>query len=453
MTKLPPIEPFRIKVVERIRLPGPEERRRALERANFNLFWVPSELVYIDMLSDSGVTAMSDEQWAAMMQGDEAYACSRNFEAFESAVRDIFGMPHVMPTHQGRGAEHLICEVLVRAGVCVPNNAHFDTTRANVEHRCAEACDCPLPAALDPRVDAPFKGNMDVDQLVEKIERHGPENVPFVMMTLTNNTMAGQPVSLENVRKVAEICRRYAKPLILDCSRVAENAYFIQQREPGQKGRPIRSIIRDLAAEADLCYMSCKKDGLANTGGMIATRSEDLARRLKQLLILKEGFPTYGGLARRDLAAIAQGLQEATEESYLEYRVGQVAYLAARLEEQGVPIYRPPGGHAVYIDAGAALPHIARSEFPGQTLACEIYLEGAVRACELGSGAFAQAAKLELVRLAVPRRMYTSGHIDYVAHIVGQVMSRSSRLAGMKLASSNGELRHFTAQFAPLTSR
>jgi tryptophanase len=450
MTRLPPIEPFRIKVVERIRLPSLEERRAAMEHARFNLFWIPSELVYIDMLSDSGVTAMSDEQWAALMQGDEAYACSRNFRDFEDTVREIFGLPHVLPTHQGRGAEHLLSEVLVQTGMCVPNNAHFDTTRANIEHRCAEACDCPLPEALDPHCEAPFKGNMDLDQLEEKFSRHGPDNIPFVMITMTNNTMAGQPVSLQNVRDTAAICKRYGKPLVLDCSRVAENAYLIRQREPGQGHRSVRAIIRDLAAEADVCYMSCKKDGLANTGGLIAVRSDDIARRLKQLLILKEGFPTYGGLARRDLAAVAQGLREATEESYLEYRIGQVAYLAERLEQAGVPIYRPPGGHAVYIDAVAALPHVGRDQLPGQTLACEIYLEGAVRGCELGSGAFGASAKLELVRLAVPRRMYTSGHLDYVADVVGRVLKRADRLAGMELSSTNGELRHFTAQFTPM---
>lgn len=450
MDPQPPIEPFRIKVVERIRLPSPEERRGALKRAHYNLFWIPSDLVYIDLLSDSGTSAMSDEQWSAIMRGDEAYACSRNFAGFEETIRSLFGLEHVLPTHQGRGAEHLICEALVKPGMCVPNNAHFDTTRANVEHQCAEACDCPVPEASDPHHLAPFKGNMDIEVLEEKIRRHGPENIPFVMITVTNNTMAGQPVSLQNVRDASAVCKRFGKLLVLDASRIAENAFFIKKREPGQSGRSIAEIVRETASFADLCYMSCKKDGLSNTGGFLAARDADLARDLKALLILKEGFPTYGGLARRDLGAIAQGLREAMEESYLEYRVGQVAYLAARLEEAGVPTYRPSGGHAVYLDASSAAPQVARREFPGQALACAIYQEGAIRTCELGSGAFAEAAKLELVRLAIPRRVYTASHLDYVAQVVGRVTRRAADLRGMRLTSSNGALRHFSAQFEPV---
>lgn len=443
-------EPFRIKVVEPIRLPSPEQRRAALEKAGYNLFWVPSELVFIDLLSDSGTGAMSDTQWSGLVHGDEAYACSRSFSRFESVIQQLFGMPHIVPTHQGRAAEHLLCELLVPPGSCVPSNSHFDTTRANVEHRGAEACDCPVPEAMDSQSPAPFKGNMDLARLNEKLQRHGLDKVPFIMLTLTNNTFAGQPVSLENVREVARACRRVGKMLILDCSRVAENAWFIKAREPGLGTCSIREIIRRIAAEADVCYMSCKKDGLSNTGGFIATKHEDLSRRLKELLILKEGFPTYGGLARRDLEAIAQGLEEAVEESYLAYRVGQVAYLATRLEEQRVPIYLPPGGHAVYLDATRIVPHVPREQFPGQTVACAIYLEGAVRTCELGSGAFGGASHLELVRLAIPRRTYTASHLDYVAEVVGRVVRRAGQLPGMMLVHADGALRHFTARYQPL---
>lgn len=438
------IEPFRIKVVEAIRLPTPVQRKVALEQAGYNLFWIPSELVFIDLLSDSGTGAMSDAQWAALMRGDEAYACSRSFKRFEQTVQRVFGFEHVMPTHQGRGAEHLLCELLVRPGMCVPSNTHFDTTRANIEHRGAEACDCPLPEALDPRLAGPFKGNIDIDGLVERFHRHGSDAIPFVMLTLTNNTFAGQPVSLENVARTAEVCRAFKKMLVVDASRIAENAFFIKRREPGMSGCSVADIIRKIAAHADICYMSCKKDGLANTGGFIAARDEEIFRRLQELLILKEGFPTYGGLARRDLEAIAQGLEEAVDEDYLAYRVGQAEYLASRLE---VPIYHPPGGHGVYLDASAILPHLTREEFPAQALACAIYLQGAVRTCELGSGAFGPSAKLELVRLALPRRTYTASHLDYVATVVRDVCRHASRVRGMELVSSNGSLRHFTARF------
>lgn len=448
----PPVEPFRIKVVEPIRLPTPDERRLALERAGYNVFWIPSDLVYIDLLSDSGTGALSDSQWSALVHGDEAYACSRSFRRFEETVREIFGLEHVLPTHQGRAAEHLLCEALVPAGTCVPNNAHFDTTRANVEHRSAEACDCPTNAALDPQDRSPFKGNMNLELLEEKIKRHGPENVPFVMMTLTNNTMAGQPVSLANVEATANIARKYGKMLVLDCSRIAENAYFVKRREEGLASHSIRSIVRMITSFADICYMSCKKDGLSNTGGFIAVRDPALAEKLRALLILKEGFPTYGGLARRDLEAIAQGLEEAMDERYLEYRVGQVAYLAALLEDLAVPVYAPAGGHAVYLDASRFAPHLPRDLFPAQALTCALYLEGGIRGCEFGSGAFGSAAKLELVRLAIPRRMYTASHLAYVAEVAGRLRRSASSLRGMKLDACDGALRHFTARFRPILS-
>jgi tyrosine phenol-lyase len=448
----PPIEPYRIKVVEAIRLPSREERERALERAGFNLFNLRSDEIYIDLLTDSGTSAMSDRQWAGLMIGDEAYAGSRNFLRFEATVRELTGFPHVLPTHQGRAAEHLLIGALAHAGDVVPNNMHFDTTQAHVLHVGARPVNLAVAEAYDCASEEPFKGNVDTRRLAALLDGPDGARVPFVLVTITNNTGGGQPVSLANLREVAQVCRAHAKPLYLDMCRWAENAYLIRTRERGQSDRSVREIGREIFDLAEGATMSAKKDALVNIGGFVATRDAGLAARLAESLILFEGFPTYGGLARRDLEAIAIGLGEASEEAYLAHRVGQVRFLADLLSGYDVPIMRPPGGHGVYLDVRRFLPHLSPDRLPGQALVVELYREGAVRSVEIGSVMFGNedpAQSLELVRLALPRRVYTESHLRFVAETIRRVWDRRSSIRGMRMVESPERLRHFTARFAP----
>jgi tryptophanase len=435
------IEPFRIKAVEPLRFTTRAEREAALQAAGWNLFGLRADDVLIDLLTDSGTGAMSTEQWAALMRGDESYAGSRSFERFEAAVRDLTGCRHVIPTHQGRAAERILFAEAVRAGQAVPNNTHFDTTRANIEYQGARAVDLPCPEAADLQVPAPFKGNMDVEALERLLAEVGPERVPLVMVTVTNNSGGGQPVSLANLRAVREVCERYRRPLFLDAARFAENAWFITQREAGQEGRSPREVAEEMFRLADGTTISLKKDGLGNIGGVLALNDPDLAQRCRNLLILTEGFPTYGGLAGRDLEALAQGLLEVTDPDYLRYRVRTAAYLAEKAEQAGVPTVRPPGGHAVYLDARALLPHIPPHQYPAQSLAAELYLEGGVRGVEIGTlmfgrprpGAPDEPAPNDLVRLALPRRVYTQSHVDYVGEVIGVVADRAHSLRGYRI--------------------
>ncbi|HZY71270.1 MAG TPA: tryptophanase [Thermoplasmata archaeon] len=450
-----PLEPFKTKVVERIPFPSREERERALERAGFNLFNLQSSEVTIDLLTDSGTAAMSDRQWAGLMTGDESYAGSRNFARFERTVRELTGFPHIIPAHQGRAAEHLLFSLLLRPGQVVPNNMHFDTTQAHVLHQGARPVNLAIAEAYDLESDAPFKGNVDVPAL-ERLLRESPAgSVPLVMVTLTNNTGGGQPVSLANLREVSAACGARGVPLYLDMCRWAENAFFIREREPGMCSRSIREIGLEIFALAQGATMSAKKDGLVNIGGFVATRDPALAARLKEQLILFEGFPTYGGLARRDLEAMAIGLEEATDLAYLEHRIAQVRYLARRLEERGVPLLRPPGGHAVYLDVRRFLPDLQESELPGQALVVEIYREAGIRTVEVGKimfgdGPGSSGPTLELVRLAIPRRVYSVSHLDYVARAVAAVWARRGSVKGLRMVEAPERMRHFTARFAPL---
>jgi tryptophanase len=446
------IEPHRVKVVEPIRMTSRDEREGLLAEAGYNLFGLRGADVLIDLLTDSGTGAMSAHQWAGVMEGDESYAGSESFYRFERAVRELFGFAHVIPTHQGRAAERILFSCAVEAGQVVPSNTHFDTTRANVEARGARALDLVIPEGRVPKARHPFKGNMDLGALAHAIEREGSGAVPLVMMTLTNNSGGGQPVSLENLRGVREVCDRFGIPLYIDACRFAENAWFIKQREPGQEKRSVTEIARDVFALADGCTMSAKKDGLSNTGGFACTNDDALAAAMKDLLILTEGFPTYGGLAGRDLETIARGLREVVDEDYLAYRIRSTEYLGERIADGGVPIVEPPGGHAIYIDAKALLPQIAPLEFPGQALACELYLTGGVRSCEIGSVMFGiddTPAPMELVRLAIPRRVYTQSHIDYVVEVILDVNARRNSLRGLTIVSQPPTLRHFSARFSP----
>jgi tryptophanase len=444
------IEPFRIKSVEPIRWTTRQQREELLRAAHYNLFLLPADDVLIDLLTDSGTGAMSTHQWAAVMEGDESYAGSRSFDHFKNSVQDIFGYTHVIPTHQGRAAERILFHVMCRKGDVVPNNTHFDTTRANVEAAGAEAVDLPIPEGLQPATRLPFKGNMDVAALEELIARVGRERIPLVMLTVTNNSGGGQPVSMENAKAVSAVCHRHGIPLYFDACRFAENAYFIKLREPGYADKTPKEIAWEMFRLGDGCTMSAKKDGMANIGGFLCTNDDILARQEKDLLILTEGYPTYGGLAGRDLEAIAVGLQEALEEDYLRYRIASTAYLGNKIALHGVPIVQPPGGHAIYIDSKAFLPHIPLEQFPGVALAAELYLEGGIRSVEIGSLMFGGAAQMELVRLAIPRRVYTQSHIDYVVEIILRVWERRAQIKGMRLTYEAPFLRHFTAHLEPI---
>ena len=444
------IEPFRIKSVEPIRKTTRAERQKLIEEAGYNLFLVASEAILIDLLTDSGTSAMSTEQWAAMMRGDESYAGSPSFTRFRNSVQAIFGFRHVIPTHQGRAAERILFNVMCKKGDIVPNNTHFDTTRANCEFVGAQAVDLPIPEAKEPAHLHPFKGNMDTARLTELIEREGAKKIPLVMLTVTNNSGGGQPVSLANIREVKAICKKRGIPLYIDACRFAENAYFIKLREPGYADKTPREIAREMFSHADGCTMSAKKDGLANIGGFLCTNDDILAQQEKDLLILTEGFPTYGGLAGRDLEAIAVGLNEALEEDYLHYRIASTAFLGNHIASQGVPIVQPPGGHAIYLDARAFLPQIPVSQFPGVALAVELYLEGGIRSVEIGTLMFGEHATMDLVRLAIPRRVYTQSHIEYVVEVILDVWRRRAAVPGYELVHHAPFLRHFTARLKPL---
>jgi tyrosine phenol-lyase len=444
------IEPFRIKSVEPIRWTTRQQREELLRAAHYNLFLLPAADVLIDLLTDSGTGAMSTHQWAAVMEGDESYAGSKSFDRFRASVQDIFGYRHVIPTHQGRAAERILFAITCKKGDVIPNNTHFDTTRANVEFTGAEAVDLVIPEGRQSQTKHPFKGNMDAAGLQELIARVGRERIPLVMLTVTNNSGGGQPVSMENIRHVREICQHHGIPLYFDACRFAENAYFIKLREKGYESRTPKEIAQEMFSYGDGCTMSAKKDGMANIGGFLCTNNDLLAQQEKDLLILTEGYPTYGGLAGRDLEAIAVGIQEALEEDYLRYRIASTAYLGNHIAEQGVPIVQPPGGHAVYLDARAFLPHIPKDQFPGVALATELYLEGGIRSVEIGSLMFGKSAKMDLVRLAVPRRVYTQSHIDYAVEIILGVWNKRDSIRGFKLLYEAQFLRHFTARLAPV---
>lgn len=456
----PPVEPYRVKVVEPIRRISRAEREKALQAAGLNVFGIPADKVYIDLLTDSGTSAMSDSQWAAMMVGDESYAGARSFFKFEASVRRIFGYPHVIPTHQGRAAERILFEEILRKGDCVPNNIHFDTTRANIEVRGAKAVDLAVEAAYDPRSLAPFKGNMDVDNLERFIRRTGTSRIPIVMMTITNNSAGAQPVSLENIRQVSRVCREHKIPFFIDACRFAENAYFIKTLEPGHKKSSILAIAREIFSLADGATMSAKKDALVNIGGFITLADDALAVRLKNQTIVSEGFPTYGGLAGRDLEAMAVGLEEGLDEEYLEHRIGQVAWLCDLLDRAGVPVYKPAGGHAVYVLADEFLPHIPREEYPGWALTVAMYREAGIRAVEIGGVMFAEDnpgrrgqarhPRLEMVRLSIPRRVYTASHLQYVADALAEIYKKRDTIRGLKIVEQAPHLRHFTVRMAEI---
>lgn len=450
------IEPFRIHAVEPIRRTSEAEREHALEAVGWNLFGLHADDVLIDLLTDSGTGAMSRDQWAAVQHGDESYAGSPSWYAFLESVQVLFPFGHVIPTHQGRAAEKILFSAIGGPGKVIPNNTHFDTTRANVEATGAEAVDLVIPEGREPGRLHPFKGNLDVAALDALLAARA-DDVPVVFVTITNNSGGGQPVSLENLRAVRGVCDRYGKPLFLDACRFAENAWFIKAREPGQADRPVVDIVHEMASLADGMTMSAKKDGLANIGGWLAMDDDALAERCRTLLILTEGYVTYGGLAGRDLEAIAQGLREVVDDDYLRYRIQSTAYLGEALDEVGIPLVRPFGGHAIYLDARALLPHLPPLAYPGQALAIELYRAGGIRACEIGTVMFGlhpdgteTPADMDLVRLAIPRRTYTQSHIDYVIEVVRDVAARAATLTGYRIVSPPSPLRHFTARFAPL---
>jgi len=445
------IEPFRIKVVEPIRVLSRDQREAVLKRAGFNMFLIASDDVLIDLLTDSGTGAMSSRQWAGVMQADESYAGSPSFYRFERTLSEVSGFEHALPTHQGRASERILFELLGGPGKVVPNNAHFDTTRANAEHSGAMAVDLPIAEAKDTRNRHPFKGNMDVAALRTLIARTGREHVPLVMVTVTSNGFGGQPVSLENLRAVRRVCDEFRLPLFLDACRFAENAYFIKQREPGQQDRAVRQIAREMFDLADGATISAKKDGLVNIGGVLLVRDAALFRRASNLLILTEGYVTYGGLAGRDLEAMAQGFLEVLDEDYLRYRIRSAEYVGEKLLAAGIQIVEPPGGHAIYIDATAFCPHIAPAQFPGQALVAALYRHAGIRSVEIGSVMFGgeghEPPALELVRLAFPRRVYTQSHMDYACEAVIEVHERRHEIRGLRIVEAPAVLRHFTATF------
>ncbi len=452
------IEPFRIHSVEPIRITTREERSLAIEEAGYNLFNLHADEVLVDLLTDSGTGAMSRDQWAAIQHGDESYAGSPSWYTFLDAVHELFPFRHVIPTHQGRAAERILFSVIGGPGKTIPNNTHFDTTRANVEYTGAAAVDLVIEEGRRPEVEHPFKGNMDLARLDALLAELGPAKVPAVIVTITNNSGGGQPVSLENLRGVRAICDRHGVPLFLDACRFAENAWFIKTREAGQADRTVVEIVREIASLADGMTMSAKKDGLVNIGGWLALNDDGVAEQCRNLLILTEGFPTYGGLAGRDLEAIAQGLREVVQDDYLRYRITSTAYLGEAVAKAGVPVVRPIGGHAVYLDARALLPHVPPLQYPGQALAVALYLEGGIRGCEIGTVMFGRhpdgtetPAAMDLVRLAIPRRTYTQSHVDYVIEVVRWVAQRAGDLRGYRIVDEPPALRHFTARFEPLT--
>ena len=454
-----PAEPFRIKVVEPLRRSTRAEREAALKKAGYNVFGLPAGKIAIDLLTDSGTSAMSDAQWAGIMMGDESYAGARSFFRFEKAVKNLFGFAHVIPTHQGRAAERILFETLLKKGDSVPNNIHFDTTRANVEVRGGIAVDLVKDEAYDPDIERPFKGDMDTAKLEKLIAAKGKSRIPLVLMTVTNNSGGGQPVSLGNIRAVSAICRRHGIPFFFDACRFAENAWFIKRREPGYARKSVAAIAREMFACADGATMSAKKDALVNIGGFLTLNDGDLASRLKNTLIVGEGFPTYGGLAGRDLEAIAQGLAEVVDEDYLEYRTAHVAYLGRLLDESGVPIFKPVGGHAVYLLADRFLPHIPRDQYPGWALTVALYREAGIRAVEIGGVMFGKLdpktgrevfPSLEMVRLAIPRRVYTASHLEVVAEALIALHKRRDAIKGLRIVEQAPHLRHFTVRMEEL---
>lgn len=444
------IEPFRIKSVEPLRHTTREERERLLVEAGYNLFLIDAKNILIDLLTDSGTSAMSTEQWAAIMRGDESYAGSESFIRMRKVVQDLTGFQHVIPTHQGRAAERILFSVMCRPGHIVPSNTHFDTTRANIEFTGARAVDLPLPEAADTQARLPFKGNMNVDGLERLIAAEGADRIPLVMLTVTDNSGGGQPVSIENITAVRELTARHGIPFYLDACRFAENSWFIKQREAGYADSTPREIAQKMFRLADGCTFSAKKDAFANIGGFLCTNDSRLAEQETQLLILTEGFPTYGGLAGRDLDAIAVGLDEVLDPDYLRYRITSTAYLGRHIADHGVPIVEPPGGHAIYIDAGRMLPHIPKAQFPAQALGVELYRHAGIRSVEIGSLMFGERAHHELLRLAIPRRVYTQSHIDYVVEAILEVNARKNELRGFEIVSEPRFLRHFSCRLRPV---
>lgn len=453
------IEPFKIKSVEPLGFTTLEERKEVLRKACFNLFKIPADKVLIDLLTDSGTSAMSADQWGALMRGDESYAGARSFFRFEKVVKEITSFKEVIPVHQGRAAERILFSFLCKAGDIIPANSHFDTTRANIEVTGAEARDLPIVDALDFSKDLPFKGNMDVHLLEELIKKEGSKRIPFVILTLTNNSLGGQPVSMSNIRDVSKLCKQYNIPLFFDAARFAENAYFIKLREPEFNNKTPLEIAKEMFSYADGCLMSAKKDALVNIGGFLAMNNQKWANKAREIEIIGEGFPTYGGLAGRDLETMAQGLQEVLEEEYLNYRIKSVEYLGHGLRKAGIPIVEPPGGHAIYINAKEFLSHIPPMNFPGQALACNLYLVGGIRASEIGSLMFGkndpnnghfQPAKMELLRLALPRRVYTQSHIDYVIEVSENIAKDKGKIRGLKIVEAPPVLSHFTAKLESL---
>jgi tryptophanase len=452
------IEPFKIKSVEPIRFTNREEREYLLKEAGYNPFLLHADDVLIDLLTDSGTSAMSSKQWAGIMEGDEAYAGSKSYYRFEAVIKSITQMKHIIPTHQGRAAEKILFSIVGGQGKYFPNNTHFDTTRANIEFTGSEAVDLLNEVGKHPEIRADFKGNMDIEKLEAFIKEKGAENIPLCMITVTNNSGGGQPVSMQNIRETKEVCKKYGIPLFIDACRFAENAYFIKLREKGYENKTPLEIAQEMFSYADGVTMSAKKDALVNIGGFLALNDDELAMKCRNLLIVTEGFPTYGGLAGRDLEAVAQGLLEVLDEHYLQYRIRSVEYLGEKLVAAGVPIIEPPGGHAIYIDAKRFTPHIPPEQYPGQSIVCELYLEGGVRAVEIGSVMFGKydkqgkliPAMMELVRLAIPRRVYTQSHVDYLIEVITEVYKKRNELKGYRITYGAPILRHFTAKFEPL---